>query len=196
MLNLLATVRREAFVPDIYHDLAFCDTELPLPNGENMLSPKVEARILQALSLQKHETALEIGAGSGYMAALLAYQGKLVKTVEIDAVLFDLAQKNLMDYGIVNAEVIHGNGLEEHASLQTSMLFDVIVLSGSLPVLPELLLQKLKMGGRLFAVIGIAPTMSAQLITRTAEQNWQTVTLFETNIRPLQGYTLPSRFIF
>jgi protein-L-isoaspartate(D-aspartate) O-methyltransferase len=200
VLDLLQLVRREDFVPAAYKSLAFSDTEIPLPCGASMLTPKFEARILQEAALKKHETVLEIGAGSGYMAALLAYMGRHVTTVEIEPELKALAEKNLAAYGIGNVEVALGNGAQGWPAPGSTQLaptaYDVIVLSGSLPVLPDRFLQQLKVGGRLLGVFGSVPAMTAQLITRSTETAYSALTLFETEIKPLRDAIVPSAFKF
>ncbi|CAN7735476.1 MULTISPECIES: protein-L-isoaspartate O-methyltransferase family protein [Duganella] len=193
VLELLLVVKRENFVPAAHKALAFVDAEIPLPGGENMLMPKVEARLLQDVKLKKHENVLEIGAGSGYMAALLAYKARHVTTVEISPELKALAEKNLADNGVTNVTVELGNGAQGWSK---GAPFDVIVVSGSLPVLPEALLQQLNVGGRLAVIIGQAPAMKAQLITRTGEAGYDTRTLFETSVKPLQLATAAPAFVF
>jgi protein-L-isoaspartate(D-aspartate) O-methyltransferase len=194
VLDLLMVVRREEFVPDAYKSLAFVDSEIPLPGGENMLAPKVEARILQAAAVKKHEHVLEIGAGSGYMAALLAHKARHVTTLEIDPAIRTLAQRNLSASGIANVDVLLGNGAQGWP--QGEAEYDVIVISGSLPFLPESILSQIKIGGRIVAFVGQAPAMSAQVITRSAERVYDTVKLFETVIKPLHAATQPSHFTF
>jgi protein-L-isoaspartate(D-aspartate) O-methyltransferase len=197
VLELLVLVKREAFVPAAYRALAFADTEIPLPRGENMLAPRVEARIMQELGVQKHENVLEIGAGSGYMAALLAHRARHVTAVEIEPELKEMAQKNLADYGISNVEVVLGDGAQGYtAANQPNAPYDVIVLSGSVATVPEKLLSQLKVGGRLFAVVGTAPAMTAQIITRSSDVKYSTGGLFETVIKPLRNAPEPSRFKF
>ncbi|MDB5762057.1 MAG: protein-L-isoaspartate O-methyltransferase [Herminiimonas sp.] len=197
VLDLLLVVKREAFVPAAFKSLAFVDTEIPLPCGENMLTPKFEARILQEAAIKKHEHVLEIGAGSGYMAALLAYKARHVTTVEIEPALKTLAEKNLSGYGVANVDVALGNGaFGWPASDHGSPPYDVIVISGSMPLLPETFLQQIKIGGRILAVIGEAPIMSAQMITRVSDIGYDTVTLFETSIKPLRAAVTPSHFKF
>ncbi|MEO5932606.1 MAG: protein-L-isoaspartate O-methyltransferase [Duganella sp.] len=193
VLELLHVVKRENFVPAAHKALAFVDAEIPLPGGESMLMPKIEARLLQDVSLKKHESVLEIGTGSGYMAALLAHKGRHVTTVEISPELKALAEKNLADYGVTNVKVELGDGAQGWPS---GAPYDVIVVSGSLPVLPEALLQQLKVGGRLAVIIGRAPAMKAQLITRTGEAGYDTRTLFETSVKPLASARAPSTFQF
>jgi len=197
VLELLVIVKREAFVPLAYRALAFADSEIPLPGGESMLAPRVEARIMQELAVQKHETVLEIGAGSGYMAALLAYKARHVTTVEINPELKALAEKNLADYGVTNVEVAEGDAAQGYTGLvQPHAPYDVIVVSGSLPFVPETLLAQLKVGGRMFAVVGAAPAMTAQIITRVSDVSFNTVGVFETLIKPLQNAPAPSQFKF
>ena len=192
VLDLLVVVKREQFVPPAYKDLAFFDTEIPLPGGENMLPPKVEARLLQEANVKKHENVLEIGAGSGYMAALLAHRARHVTTVEIHRELKDLATKNLAAYGVTNVDVVDGDGARGWGS----EAYDVIVVSGSLPLLPDAFLKQLKIGGRLLVTIGDEPVMSAQIVTRVSDAVFETVKLFETSIKPLQNAAAPSQFKF
>lgn len=193
VLDLLMIVRREEFAPAPYKNLAFVDTEIPLPGGENMFTPKLEARLLQEVGVKKHESVLEIGTGSGYMAALLAYKSRHVTSIEIAPQLKTLAEKNLLDYGISNVTVELGNGAQGWAD---GAPFDVIVISGSVPVLPDVFLQQLKVGGRLAAIIGDAPVMSAHVITRVSETAYDTIKLFETVVTPLKAAVTPSHFTF
>lgn len=193
VLDLLLVVKRENFVPVPHKALAFADTEIPLPGGAVMLNPKVEARLLQDVNVKKHESVLEIGAGSGYLAALLAHKGRHVTAVEVSPELKALAEKNLADNGVTNVTVELGDGAQGWSK---GAPFDVIVVTGSLPVLPEALLQQLKVGGRLAAIIGQSPAMKAQLITRTGEAGYDTRTLFETDVKPLASATQPSQFKF
>lgn len=196
ILDLLTVVKREAFVPAAYQSLAFMDTEIPLPGGERMFSPKMEARILQDLAVRKTDNVLEIGAGSGYMAALLAYRAHHVTTVEIDPTLKAMAAKNLADYGVPNVDVVEGDGSRGWPAGSTEPMYDVIVISGSMPVLPDVFLKQLRVGGRLFAIIGEAPVMSAQVITRTSDSTYDTVKTFETDVKPLRNALTPSGFVF
>lgn len=193
VLDLLHVVKRENFVPVAHKALAFVDTEIPLAGGESMLFPKVEARLLQDVTVKKHETVLEIGTGSGYMAALLAHRARHVTTVEISPELKTLAEQKLAANGVTNVTVELGDGAQGWAK---GAPFDVIVVSGSLPELPPVLLQQLKVGGRLVVIIGQAPAMKAQLITRTGEAGYDTRTLFETSVKPLLLANQPSAFKF
>jgi len=191
VLDLLTVVKREEFVPAAYRSLAFFDTEIPLPSGENMLAPKVEARILQEANVKKHEQVLEIGTGSGYMAALLGYKARHVTTVEIDPELKALAEKSLSANGVSNVSVELGNGAQGWQGE-----YDVIVISGALPFLPDTFLQQIKVGGRIVAIIGEVPVMSLQVITRRSEQVYDTVNVFELVAKPLHAATAVSHFTF
>ncbi len=193
VLDLLYVVRREEFVPSAYRTLAFSDIEIPLGDGERMWAPKVEARVLQELALRKIERVLEVGTGSGYFAALLAHRAQHVTSVEINPRLKALGEQNLRGQGIDNVSVESGDaaqGWTAHAP------YDVIVLTGSTPVLPDSLLAQLKPGGRLFAIVGDPPVMEARLITRTAEGSLRSVDLFETSFPPLRNALQPKRFSF
>lgn len=197
ILKTLVAVRREAFVPAAFQALAFVDTEIPLPGGENMLSPKLEARLLQEAGIKNTESVLEIGTGSGYMAALLAHHARHVSSVEILPELKSMAENNLSSYGVANVNVELGNGAYGWAGSATRAApWDVIMISGALPVLPRVFLEQLNLGGRLLAIIGEAPVMSACLLTRTAQDAWSEVKLFETCIKPLRDAELRSAFHF
>ncbi|NHZ44699.1 protein-L-isoaspartate O-methyltransferase family protein [Massilia aquatica] len=193
VLDLLVVVKREDFVPATYKTLAFVDTEIPLPGGEAMFTPKIEARILQDVAVKKHENVLEIGAGSGYMAALLAHKARHVTTVEINPELKELAASNLANAGLNNVTVELGNGAE---GWDKGAPFDVIVISGALESLPEVFLKQVKVGGRIAAIIGQAPVMSAQVITRVSETAYDTVKVFETNVKMLSTSVKSSHFTF
>jgi protein-L-isoaspartate(D-aspartate) O-methyltransferase len=197
VLKLLFELRREEFVPAAYRSLAFVDMEIPLGYGEVMLAPKMEARILQELQVKKTDRILEVGSGSGYLSALLAKKGEYVYSVEIVPELKAMAEKNLQAHGISNVSVEQGDaacGWPAHGP------YDVIVLTGSTPVLPEAFQESLKTGGRLFAVVGDEPAMQAVLVTCVAREGktgaYNTVGLFETCISPLKNAKQPARFIF
>jgi len=193
VLDLLHVVKREQFVPAAYQNLAFADVEIPLPGGEAMFNPKVEARIVQELAVKKHENVLEIGTGSGYMAALLAHRARHVTTVEIQPEAAKLAQENLARAGVTNVTVEEGNGAN---GWDKGAPYDVIAVSGGMPVLPETLLKQVKVGGRIGVILGEAPAMSFNIVTRTSETGYDTVKVFETNVKPLTGALAPSRFQF
>lgn len=193
VLNLLSVIKRENFVPAAYVNIAFADLEIPLPGGEHMLAPRVEARVLQELAVKKHESVLEIGAGSGYMAALLAHRAQHVLTVDIKPELAELARTNLAANGVLNAEVATGDGAR---GWPAAAPYDVICVSGGLPVLPQEMLEQLKIGGRLAAFVGVAPVMKAQIITRVDEKQYRIADVFETYIEPLHNAVQPPRFKF
>jgi protein-L-isoaspartate(D-aspartate) O-methyltransferase len=185
-------VRREDYVPPAYRALAFGDLELPLPNGERMWAPKMEARVLQALKLIDSESVLEIGTGSGYFTALCASCAAEVTTVEIDAELSKSAVQKLTRHGFANVRAEVGDGARGWGG----ELYDAIVLTGSTPILPEQFLAQLKPNGRVFAVVGEPPAMTARLIAWTAPGSRVTSDLFETVILPLRNAATPSRFTF
>ena len=193
VLSLLSIVKREDFVPEAHRSMAFVDTQVPLPHGQFMLEPKVEARLLQEVGVQRHERVLEIGAGSGYMAALLAHRAQHVTTLEIDPELAMLATENLRKAWVMNASVIGADGSRP---LPVEGPFDVIVLSGSVNEVPRSLLGQLKAGGRLVGVVGQLPIMRATLMTRGPEAGYSSVELFDTVAPRLSGFGEPSRFIF
>jgi protein-L-isoaspartate(D-aspartate) O-methyltransferase len=200
VLSLLATVRREDFVPPALRALAFVDTQVPLVQGEasgpSMLEPKVEARLLQELQVQRHETVLEVGTGSGFMAALLAHRAQQVYTLECRPALVQMARDSLRRNGVGNATVLQVTAEQGALGLPSEAPFDVILLSGSVPEVPRALLQQLKVGGRLAAVVGQEPVMRARLYTRAAEAAWSERDLFDTVAPRLQGFAEPSRFSF
>ena len=199
-LDVLGRVRREDFAPLAYRALAFMDVEIPLrgnaevaaQKGEIMLSPKVEARLFQDMLLQPGETALEIGAGSGFMAALLAQVARHVVTLEIDPVLASMARENLHKAGVLNAEVRVADGSKLTASAGT---FDAIVLSGSVASVPQDLLGLLNDGGRLVAIVGNEPVMRATLVRRTGDR-FETTQPWDTIAPRLQNFPESSGFVF
>ena len=193
VLDLLSEVKREEFVPAEQKLLAFADVCLPLGNGAAMLEPKMEARLLQELGLKSTDRVLEIGAGSGYMAALLAARAEFVTSLEIEPALVAMARANLSRAGVANVAVEQADGLKGWA---TKAPYDAIVLSGSVPVLPDVLLQQLKVGGRLVAIVGSLPVMSAQLVTRTGEMTFNTINLFETVAPALRNAAAGEQFTF
>lgn len=192
VLDLLFAVHREKYVPPAWRDMAFTDMEIPLGHGEAMLQPKLEARILQELALKKTDRILEIGSGSGYMTALLAACGALVNSVEIIPDLHEMAKRNLSANNVSNVLLEIGDGAR---GWKTHGKYDVIVLTGSTPVLAPELLQQLNEGGRLFAVEGDAPVMKGLLYTASAD-GYGKVELFETCIKPLLNAPHPERFKF
>jgi protein-L-isoaspartate(D-aspartate) O-methyltransferase len=183
VVERLFAVKRELFVPLHYRNLAFAETQIPLGFGACMLSPAVEARIVNALHLKNSDRVLEIGTGSGYMAALLAAKAQHVDSVEIVPELAALASKNLSKAGIENVKVVIGNGLD--SATMDEDTYDVIVLSGALSLLPQYLTAHLKIGGRLVAIIGDEANMEVLLTLRESEDSCTATTLFETVAPPL-----------
>lgn len=193
VLDLVLEVKRESFVPPAYRDLAFADMEIPLGHGEVMLAPKLEARLVQELGLNPTDRVLEIGTGSGYMTALLARLAAQVVSVEIVPDFSRAAAVRLAENGIRNATLEIGDGALGWAR---SAPYDAILVTGSLPMLPEDFPAQLAPGGRLIAVVGRAPIMTAQLVTCLAPGKITTVGLFETSIPPLKHAREPERFVF
>lgn len=193
VLDLLFVVKREDYTPMAYKSLAFADMEIPVGQGEVMLAPKIEARLLQELAIKKTDKVLEVGTGSGYMAALLAARAEYVVSVEIKPELAAQAQANLQRCGVSNVLVEVGNAARGWAARAP---YDVIVVSGSLPEVPRELLAQLRVGGRLAAIVGTAPVMEAQLITCTADGAYNTVNLFETVVPALHDVADRKEFSF
>ncbi|MSQ53557.1 MAG: protein-L-isoaspartate O-methyltransferase [Betaproteobacteria bacterium] len=193
ILDLLYLVHRENFVPEAYRTLAFCDLEIPLGEapGERMWAPRMEARVLQELKLNRSECVLEVGTGSGYLCALLSRCAGRVISVDINPRLAKLGESNLA--GIDNAMVEVGDaarGWQKHAP------YDVIVLTGSVPVVPAGLLEQIKPGGRLFAIVGDEPVMSACMLIKSASGSIHQDPMFETCAAPLVNASQPVRFQF
>lgn len=192
LLELLAVVKREDFVPPAYRSMAFMDLEIPLPGGQSMFSPKLEARLVQDLDVHKHETVLEVGTGSGYMAALLAHKAQRVITLEIRPELAQFARDNIRRAGIANVEVVQADGSQGHAAQGP---YDAILLSGSVAQVPQELLAQLKPGGRLVAIVGNEPVMTAVRITQDGGR-LATQPLFDTVAPRLVGFAEAPRFHF
>lgn len=197
VLALLAEIHREDYVPAAHRALAFFDMELPLADGtepgQTMLAPKIEARMLNDLHVQKHESVLEIGTGSGFMAALLAHRAAKVLTLEIDAMLAARATETLRRNGVKNVEVRHADGAKP---LPSGPTFDVIVLSGSVARVPQNLMGSLNIGGRLVAIVGGEPMMRAHFVTRVSEGKWETTQPWDTIAPRLLNFPEPSPFRF
>ncbi|HEX9392937.1 MAG TPA: protein-L-isoaspartate O-methyltransferase [Usitatibacteraceae bacterium] len=197
VLDLLFALKREDFVPAAYRSLAFVDMEIPLGDDQAMMAPKLEARIVQEVAPKAGDAVLEIGTGSGYLAALLAKQAAHVTSIEYFEDLSRAAAANLAQAAISNVQLKIGDAANDLAGLiGAGARFDVIVLSASVPLLPPVFLDYLKVGGRLFAVIGDAPAMKATIITKTDEISFVSNEIFETVLAPLVNATQPSRFAF
>lgn len=191
VLDAMSRVPREAFVPARYRMLAFADTSIPLGHGESMMAPRLEGRLLQALEPRAGDHALEIGTGSGYLTALLASLCRQVHSVDIYADFVADAGERLRARGCANVSLSVGDAREGWAAAGPC---DLIAVTGSLPRLPDSLREQLRPGGRLFVVVGEGPAMEARLVTRVAERQWSTQTLFETRLAPLVGAVERPRF--
>jgi protein-L-isoaspartate(D-aspartate) O-methyltransferase len=198
VLDLLGSVPREDFVPSRYRSLAFSDTNIPLGFGEVMMAPKVEARMLQVLAVEPGDRILEIGTGSGYVTALLARSGCEVTTVEIHPQLSAGVKVRVALQGLDNVRFEVGNGLEHKATEGPSIDqgYDVIAVTGSLPVYTDHFEKRLAVCGRVFLIVGQAPVMEAMLVTRVGAREFAREGLFETDLPPLRGAPTPKRFVF
>ncbi|MGV0952125.1 MAG: protein-L-isoaspartate O-methyltransferase family protein [Azonexus sp.] len=193
VLDLLFVVKREDFVPAAYRNLAFADMEIPIGSGQVMLAPRIEARLMQELGIRQTDKVLEIGTGSGYMAALLAARADHVVTVESRPEIAEFARQNLERAGVANVTVEVGDGANGWAQRGP---YDAIVVSGALPSLPDALLKQLRLGGRLAAIVGEAPVMEAKLVTCSAEGVYNTINLFETVVPALDSGNAKPGFSF
>ena len=193
VLDLLMSVRREEFVPEAYKSLALSEAEIPLGHGASMLIPVIEGKILQAIQVKRSDKVLEVGAGSGYFAALLAARADWVRTVEIDPALVTMAHENLKRYGVENVIVEEGDAVRGWPG---NAPYDLIVVSGGVPFIPETLLQQIKVGGRLFAFVGEPQLMTATLVTQVSEGNFRTESLFENAVPMMRNAPQKSQFKF
>jgi len=193
VLDLLLRVRREDYVPAQYRALAFADMEIPIGHGEKMLAPKLEARLVQELALRPGDKVLEVGTGSGHMTALLASLAGHVVSVDIVPDFTKSAGARLAAHGIANVTLQTGDAARGWASHAP---YDAIVLTGSVPVLPEAFAQSLRPGGRLIAVVGEPPVMEARLVTCAGAGACGVTGLFETCIAPLKNALQPEKFVF
>jgi len=193
ILDMLESLPREQFVPEAHRDMAFADANVPLGHGQVMMTPKVEGRMLQALNPQPGEKALEIGTGSGFVAACLSRLGADVLSVDIYPDFVERAGATLKSLGIrkIKLDTQDGSNLD-----WTKKRFDVIAVTGSLPIYSELYAEQLNVGGRLFVIVGEAPVMEALLITRVSESAWSRQSLFDTELPPLINALTPSKFEF
>ena len=191
ILDLLMDVPRHLFVAESQQELAYTDIQLPLGHGEFMMEPKVEGRLLQAVDIDEDDTVLEIGTGSGYLTALMANLGKDVTSVELHEDLSKAAQTRLSSFDNVSFQI--GDASQDW---NDGKQYDIIVLTGSVDSISQAYKEKLNLGGRLAVVAGQAPAMTAQVITRISEQEWETETLFETNLKALSNSKKTSTFSF
>jgi len=192
VLEVMRQVPRELFVPAGQRYRAYADAEVPLSHGQHMLRPSVAGRLLQGLLPQPHEQVLEIGTGTGFITSCLRAMSAGVSSLEVHPDLADSARGNLAALGVRGVEVLDANAL----LFETGTRFDAIAVTASLPLYDERFARMLKIGGRLFIVVGEAPVMQAQLVRRTAEDSWSTQSLFETVIDPLVNAVRPPEFTF
>ena len=183
VLQVIRTLDRADFVRDPYKGLAYADCRISFGNGAQMLPPTIEGRMLQALMIKETDTILEIGSGSGYITACLASLGKHVLSIDINEESLDFARQNVANAGISNVDFQLGDGL----SYDYQQRYDVIAVTGSVPVIPDNLKQTLNQDGRMFIVEGQSPVMQAILVTRIADDEWNTLSLFETDVARLQS---------
>ena len=191
VLDLLSKVKREQFVPPAQQGMAFMDMDIPLGHQASMWQPKLEARVLQELHIEPTDQVLEVGSGSGYLTALLSHLAKHVTSVEIVPELLAFAEKNLAAHHVDNVTLVRGDAAQGWPGS-----YDVIVLTGSVPVLPPAFQISLKPGGRLFAIVGDAPAMQATLLSCAAPGIYDSTILFETDVALLQNALQPKRFVF
>ena len=192
VLETMERVPREEFAPPAYRDLAFADLSVPLGHGQSMLPPKLEGRILQSLEIQDDDRALEVGTGSGFFAACLGGLARSVQSIDIFPDFVDTARANLQRAGVHNVSVESMDAM----TLAVDGAYDVIALTGSLPVYDSRFERALALGGRLFVVVGRGPVMEARRITRTGPAEWLRESLFETVMDPLIHAPEPPRFVF
>ncbi len=193
VLAVLGEIPREVFTPPQYQFMAYVDEEIPLGHGQVMLPPRIEARLMHDLELKGTESVLEIGTGSGYLTALLARRSREVLSLEIQPELADAARQHLQTAGIFNARVIQADGAKHPIQ---GAPFDAIVLGGSVSEVPQSLLDQLKIGGRLLAIVGEEPVMQATLYTRLGERQFRSVHLWDSLVPALQNFAHASRFHF
>jgi len=192
VLDLIQRLPREDFVPAEYKEHAFTDINIPLGDGQEMMSPKLEAYLLQALQVQEQDKVLEVGTGTGYFTALLASQARHVVTVDIDADAQKRAEEMLNAHQITNVTYEVGDGA---SGWDAHKPYDVIVVTGSLPILPETFQRNLNVGGRLIVIVGDAPAMEVLLITRVKDNDWSHQVLLETDVPALTNAPEPERFV-
>ncbi len=193
ILDSISAVPRERFVPEKYRDMAFSDMDIPIGDGQVIIRPNVEARMLQALDPQAHELVLEVGTGTGHTAALLAHHAKHVESIEIRPEFVALARNNLSELGIVNVKVRQGDASDD---LGNDSKYDCILFSGSVSEVPKKFRESLTIDGRLVVVVGTEPIMNAILVTRIGATTWETTYLFETILPSLDNFEKRTQFEF
>ena len=193
VLDMLSIVHREDFIPSKYKKLALSDVNIPLAHGQVTMQPRIEARLVQALNISNQDKILEIGTGCGYLTAILSKFGHKVISIELYPDFTKEASLHLLDNNIHNATLITGDGIDGWAALAP---YDVITITGSMPHANKNIEQQLKIGGRLFVILGESPVMEATLVTRIGQHEWTRESLFETDIPSLIGAKVNSKFQF
>lgn len=192
LIDLIATTPRDSFVPEQYRDFAYADMAIPLAHGQQMLTPKEEARLLQELQIKATDFILEVGTGTGYLTALLAKLGEHVYSIDIEEDFTQAAESKLRQQGLENITMVNADAAK---GWQNNAPYDVIVVTASYPIFPETLIDDLNIKGRLFCIVGTEP-MTAMLITRESRHQWRQQTLFETMTPALLHAAQPDEFVF
>jgi protein-L-isoaspartate(D-aspartate) O-methyltransferase len=192
VLDAMREIRRELFVPEQFRQVAYADAPITIGYGQTMLAPILHGRMLDALDPQADSSALLIGSGTGYLAACLGRLAATVRAIEIVPELADLTRSNLLAAAVNNVGVETGDGMQ----LEEQGAYDVIAVTGSLPLYDERFQRALRIGGRLFVVVGQGPVMEAWRVTRVGEREWQRDSLFETVVDPLRNAPTPPKFVF
>ncbi len=192
VLDAMRDIRREVFAPEGYRQVAYADASMPIAHGQSMLPPIIHGRILQALATNPEDTGLLVGTGTGYLAACLGRLASRIRALEIFPELAEQTRSNLLTVAINNVGVEVGDGMQ----LNEQSVYDVIAITGSLPLYDERFQRALRIGGRMFVTVGQEPVMEAWKVTRIGEREWQRESLFETVIDPLINAPRPPRFVF
>ena len=183
VLSVMEQLNREDFVAEAYKGLAYADCQIPVAEGVRMLPPTIEGRMLQALTIRSDDEVLQLGSGSGYLTACLASLARQVTSVDSRATILELARENIANCNLDNVSFEN----QAMSTFHRAETFDVIAVTGSLPAIPDNLRQALRIGGRLFVIVGESPVMQALLITRVGPSEWTTQSLFETDLPRLGG---------
>ena len=192
ILDVFAEIARHEFVPERYHELAYADTRIPLPHGECMMMPSEEGHLLQALDIKPGDTVLEVGTGSGYLTVCLAKLASQVTSIDIHEDFIAPAKELLIDAGIANVSVACMDAMKQLPDGQ----FDIIAVTGSLPIYDDRFAQSLAIGGRLFVIVGTGPSMEARIVRRISDTEFSSVAVFETEIPALHNAPRPDPFQF
>jgi len=193
VLDLLNEIHREEFIPDAYKELSFADTRIPIGHEQTTMTPKVEARLLQSLTIKPDDTVLEIGTGCAYLTTLLAKSAQQVKSIDIFPDFIDAAKNKLAKTSLTNIEL---ESTDVYTLFDQAAKYDIIVLTASLPTMDDRFLNLLNDGGRLFVIVGESPVMDACVITKQNDSSWSQESLFETDLPALIGAEHKETFEF